>query len=325
MGWLVAFAAIAAASAGYALYDLFGRYARERDQNRRVRALFSRYVPAHVVDELLERNDPRLFTAQAYYATILNCRIRNFALFAERLTPEETLRYLNEFYAIAGAAIERRHGVIETLRGDGITAVFGVLIDGPFQEERALRAALEIVRLVNAMSARWQAQGRRPFEVTVGVHSGDIVAGDVGFARRREFAIVGNPAHVAARLQQAAQEINASVLASATTFEPVSETFVGVPASTLPLQGLKRLQPAYVVRGLAKRGDEPLLRLPAEEAIAQTVLEPEPQPEQPELQPQPAAAQPHFSHYDASPALPELPPFVYTYEDGDGPPIVLPS
>lgn len=250
------------------------RYLREREELSRVRQLFSRYVPSHVVDEILARNDLRLLWAQRRYATVLCCRIRNFGFFAEELSAEETLRHLNEFYAVAGRAIVRHGGVIERLVPDGITAVFGVLESDAAQEERALRAALRIVRLANAMNARWEAQGRRPFGVCIGVNSGDVVAGEVGFAQRREFAVVGNPANVAARLQLAAEEINAYILASASAFEPAHDLFVGVPAQSLPLPGLKRLQKAYIVRGLVRRSEDELLHLPATISALETVIEP---------------------------------------------------
>jgi adenylate cyclase len=290
------------------------QYVQQRDQARQLRQLFSRYVPEHVVDEIVARRDVRSLWAQRHYATVLCCRIRNFGFFAEELSAEETLRHLNEFYAVAGRAIVRHGGVIERLHADGITAVFGVLTSDTFQEERALRAALRIIRLANAMDARWQAQGRRPFQVSAGVNSGPVVAGEVGFAQRREFAIVGNPAHVASRLQQAAEEINACIVASAATYEPVAEQFIAVQTDTLPLAGLRRLQRAYIIRGSAKRSEEELLHLPPEIAALQTVIE------QPKPPPAPQAVDsvpvlPHFSGIDdALPAMPELPPVVGEYE-----------
>jgi class 3 adenylate cyclase len=271
---LAGFAALAGLAA---LIVTIRHYLREREELGRVRELFSRYVPQHVVSELVEkRHDLRELWAQRHYATMLCCRIQNFGFFAEELSAEETLQHLNEFYAVAGRAIVRHGGVIERLHADGITAVFGVLTSDMFQEERALRAALRIIRLANAMNKRWAAQARRPFEVFIGVNSGQVVAGEVGFAQRREFGIVGNPAHVAAQLQQAAEEINAYILCSASTFAPVHEVFVGVPVTSLPLAGLRRLQNAYIVRGLAKRAEEELLHLPAEIAALQTVIEPPP-------------------------------------------------
>jgi len=311
------------------------RLLAERGELRRVRALFSRYVPVQVVDDLLARKDPRLFEAREYYATIVSCRIRGFALIAERVTPEETLRYLNEFYTLVGGAVERHHGMIESLRGDTVTAIFGVLVEEKFQEERALRAALDVMRLSDAIDERRRTQGRKALGVSVGVNSGKVVAGDTGYQLRRDFAIVGNPAHVAERLQGAAEELNATIVASATTYEAVRELFVGIPTSSIPLRGLKRLQNAYIVRGLTKRAaEDDLLVLPKERYFKQTVVrpdetlyEPEPAPAEyiPRQAPAPRDESHRFSAFDDDrPAMPAPPQLSGTYEDDDGPPVPLP-
>jgi class 3 adenylate cyclase len=345
---ILALVAIAAVAAAIYAWIFFRRYIRERHEHRRVLALFSRYVPAPVVEELLARRDPRLFHAREYYATILCCRIRNFALFSEPLSPEETLEYLNEFYTIVGKAVARNRGMIESLRGDTATAVFGVLLEETFQEERALRASLDIMRMIKTMETRWKAQSRKPIGVGIGVNSGKIVAGDTGFAQRREFAIVGNPAEVAARLEHASEELNATVIASETTFNPVREFFVGVPTSSLPLHGLRRLHNAYIIRGLRRSGgpEDDYLTVPSQ-AFTKTVVTagestehvvPEAPPERPahvDAAAAPAtvvdvrstaltAERTALSTFDdAQPAMPEL-PLASTYEDDQGPPVQLP-
>ncbi len=340
--FVVVVALLAAIAAGAFAHVYFKRYLREREEYNRVRALFSRYVSPQVVDDLLERHDPRLFEAREYYATILCARIRNFALVAESLSPEHTLRYLNEFYTIVGQAVQRNRGMIETLRGDTVFAVFGVLVEETFQEERALRAALDIVRLADAMERRWKQQNRKPLFVSVGVNSGKIVAGDTGFQHRREFAVIGNPATVASRLQTAAEEINALIVASEDTYNPVRDLFVGLPASSLPLRGLKRLQNAYLIRGLSNAvPDDPSLTLPSERAFKQTVVVAQPPPDavEPDAYIAPAEeAVPTgvvvdgFGRIDTSrlsqldddaPAMPELPVISGTYEDEFGPPFRL--
>ncbi len=351
IGWLLVIALLAGLAVTAAL--LARHYLHQRDEVARVRALFSRYVPQQIVDELLERRDPRLFEAREYYATIISARIRNFGLLTEGLTAEQTLRYLNEFYAVAVQAIHRHRGMIESLRGDTVTGVFGVLVDETFQEERALRAALDIALIARSMKSRWQTQGRKPLDVCVGVNSGRIVAGDAGSPARREFAIVGNPAQVADRLAGLAEEINAAVLASDLTFNATSEMFIGVPVSSLPLRGLKKLQRAVIVRGLAKKTSEDLLTVPSERAIAKTVIVANPPPLEPEPVPYaPAEISPEMQIITASPddeilegvlvdgfgldtesgfsmidddtaAFPELPAATGTYEDDQGPPVHL--
>lgn len=361
MGILLFLVAVAAVGAAVYARIFFRRYLGEREEHRRVIALFSRYVPPPVVEELLARRDPRLFQAREYYATILCCRIRNFALFSESLSPEETLQYLNEFYTIAGKAVQRNRGMIESLSGDTVTAVFGVLLEETFQEERALRASLDIMRMVKAMESRWQAYGRKSFTVGIGVNSGKIVAGDTGFQQRREFAIVGNPADIAASLQVSSEDLNATIIASETTYNVVRELFVGVPTSSLPLRGLRRLHSAYIIRGLTKRATErDDLTLPSQRAFKRTVVEfdddrhelPDDLYEEParvdaaakvahvvdERVNAPVVVQkPEFSFKGIEPpkarfsaldnaeaALPEPPIVSGTYEDDQGPPIQLP-
>ncbi|MDP9017137.1 MAG: adenylate/guanylate cyclase domain-containing protein [Candidatus Eremiobacteraeota bacterium] len=280
------------------------RYLTERDESKRVRAMFSRYVPELVVDDLLERKDPRLFEGREYYATILCCSIWKFSLFAEDLSPQQTLQYLNEFYTLCGQAVQKHRGMIESLHGDGITAVFGVLIDEPFQEERAVRAAMDITRLLSAMNARWQKQGRKPFQVGIGLNSGNIIAGDIGYQSRREFALVGNDVYVATRLQEVTEEMNAAIIASASTFRPVSELFTGIPIKSIPLRGMKKLQEAYIVRGLSKRTADDGLSLPPERSFSNTEIRtpaPPPPPPVPEVQPLRAVPVPKPAPVPASP------------------------
>ena len=348
MGAILFVAALAAIGAAVYARIFFKRYSLEHQEHQRVIALFSRYVPAPVVEDLLARKDPRLFEAREYYATILCARIRNFALFSESLSPEETLQYLNEFYTIVGQAVQRHRGMIESLRGDTVTAVFGVLVEEQFQEERALRAALDVLRVTRAMEARWSAQGRKPLSIGMGVNSGKIVAGDTGFQQRREFSIVGNPAHVASRLEAASEELNATIVASSTTYEAVRELFLAVPASSIPLRGLRQLQNAYIIRGLSKRGDDADgLTLPSQRAFSRTVVRPSepldarpfepdgyiapdvPEPVVPQLVDERVTAvgagDTIFSRLDSdAPALPERPPLIGTYEDNAGPPFQLP-
>ncbi|HTA40047.1 MAG TPA: hypothetical protein VK760_13270, partial [Candidatus Acidoferrales bacterium] len=80
---LLVLAVVVAIVAAIGSRVLFQRYSAERAEKGRVLSLFSRYVPAPVVQDLLARRDPRLFQAREYYATILNCRIHNFALLSE--------------------------------------------------------------------------------------------------------------------------------------------------------------------------------------------------------------------------------------------------
>jgi len=321
------------------------RWRITRRELARVRATFARYVAPSVVDVLLARKDERLFTGRSVRATILVCRIRNFAHFIEPLTPEQTLRYLNEFYGLAGTAIQRHRGIIDTFLGDGIVAVFGVPLDNPTQEDDALQAALDVVRHVVAMRQRWAKQHRKPFTIGIGINTGEVIAGDAGFRERREFTVVGSEATMAHRLQEAAFLLNAYIVAARSTCVSHLDEYQLVPVNGVPLAGVRRLLDAFVVRG-RNRGVE-RFTVPVDALVETTIETPKPaapEPELPVARPRPrtatTTATATATHAPASdlglpelkrgwmfpqdddmnPILPDPPPRRTTYEDG-GPPL----
>jgi class 3 adenylate cyclase len=353
--WLVVLAALGAL-AGYSAV-VWRRWSDARREIARVRATFSRYVAPSVVDMLLARKDERLFTGSAVRATILVCRIRNFAHFIEPLNPEETLRYLNEFYGLAGTAIQRHRGIIDAFLGDGVIGVFGVPLENPTQEDDALRAALDVVRHIVAMRERWAAQHRKPFTVGIGINTGEVIAGDAGFRDRREFTVVGSEVVYAHRLQEAAFSLNAFVVASRTTCASLASEYKLVPITPIPLPGVRRLLDAFVVRGRTLGPER--FTLPTDALIeTQIVAEPPPiaappvpvtigadhppptpaprPPAEPPLaRPRPRATEAPpgfgvpeaakwvFPQADTLPIMPDPPPPRATYEDRDGPPLDL--
>jgi hypothetical protein len=160
--------------------------------------------------------------------------------------------------------------VLHRFLEDGVVGIFGVPIEDRQQEDHALRAAINIVRLINVMQQKWTQQGRRPLRVGVGINSGNVIAGDAGFANRREYTVVGPDVTLAHRLQAATFDLNAFIVASHATVEPVQDLYNLVPVSGIPLNGVRALLDASIVRG-RKRNDS--LVLPKAAAFANTVIE----------------------------------------------------
>ncbi len=320
MAFLVALLATAA-FVGCAL--AWRRWRAELREHARVRATFARYVAPSVVEMLLARNDERLFTGRAVRATILVCRIRNFAHFIEPLAPEETLRYLNEFYGLAGTAIQRHRGIIDTFLGDGIVGVFGVPLDNPTQEDDALRAALDIVRHVVAMRERWAKQHRKPFTVGIGVNTGEVIAGDAGFRERREYTVVGSEATFAHRLQEAAFALNAFIVASRATCATLTNEYKLVPVSGVPLPGVRRLLDAFVVRARADGAER--FTAPIDALVETHIESPQPVPPPAGAPSKPLAAAPAKARAAEPPAVQSHPQQTRVLQSAPIPPSPAPS
>jgi class 3 adenylate cyclase len=320
------------------------RVLAQREENKRIRAIFERYFPPEVVKDLLARHDPEIFRGRAGRATILVCRIWNFAHVLEGRTPADALKYLNEFYTVAGQSIQKYNGMIDKFLGDGISAVFGMPpLDAENQEEHALRAAIDIVRLVNAMDVRWIADRRPPLQVGIGINSGVIIAGDIGFKDRREFTVIGPEVTLASRLQEHTQDLGAYIIASKSTVDPVRELFDVVPFENVPLRGMRRLREVYVVRGIAVREEDELTAPQPDDFKETTITEdgptakaergkelgesaparPTPKKRGPIDVPELRAPRIH-SVDDTEPAMPDVPAPPALYEDNQGPPLSLP-
>jgi class 3 adenylate cyclase len=360
---LLVLAVLAAGGAGAYCWVLIRRWRAEQAEVRRVKQTFARYVPRSVVVELLGRKDEHLYTGRELRATILVCRIWNFSQLIDRLSPEETLRYLNEFYAMAGASIERQKGMLHRFLDDGVVGVFGVPLEDYQQEDHAVRAAINIVRLVNVMHDKWVGQNRKPLHAGVGINSGQVIAGDAGFAQRREYTVVGAPVAFAHRLANATSDLNAYIVVSRETLEPIKDLYDVVPVSGIPIAGQRALLDASIVRG-RKRSDD--LTMPKAETFATTVIDgghepelpdsltgashaPDPAPEPPSAPPEPPPLRTRpvkqrpsysgperrgfdlpelrfpstFGDHDEEPIMPEPPPPRATYEDKGGPPLPL--
>lgn len=169
---------------------------RRRAQQRRV---FERFVPAPVVEEVLDTmgGDARIAGIQRE-GTVMFCDLRGFTTFAESLPAERVFKVLNAYLAEVSDAILDHGGTLVTYLGDGVMAVFGAPLAQDDHADRALTAAREIL---DVRLPRFNAQTGQDFRMGIGLHSGAVMSGNVGSERRMEYAAVGDVTNTAARLQ----------------------------------------------------------------------------------------------------------------------------
>lgn len=192
-------------------------YATDLRDRRRLHALFSRFVPAAVVDEVAAAagEDLRLGGVRRD-GTVLFCDLRGFTSAAEPLSPEEVIGMLNVYLTEMSDAILDAGGTVVSFMGDGIMAVFGAPLPQDDHADRALRAAAEMLgpRLrrfheVSALTA--------PLDLGVGVASGPVMSGNVGSPRRVEYTAVGDTTNTAARLEGMTKETGVPILIADST------------------------------------------------------------------------------------------------------------
>ena len=204
-------------------------YELEREQ---VRGAFSRFVPDHVVDDVLARTDADLRLAGRDVGTIMFTDIRAFTTFTETAPPELVLETLNEYFDEMIEAIFAHGGTLVGYRGDGLLVVFGAPLAFDDHADRALAAAREMldVRLPR-FNGRLAAKSIGAFRMGIGLNSGPFMSGNVGSERRMEYTVHGDTVNTASRIEAMTKDSSHSLLVAESTVEaltaPVGTEFVG--------------------------------------------------------------------------------------------------
>jgi adenylate cyclase len=179
---------------------------RERE---RVRDLFGRHVGEDVARTALE-NDVELGGEVREVAVLFVDLVGSTRLAASR-PPHEVVELLNAFFGVVIDVVEQHDGWINKFEGDAALAVFGAPTELPDAAGCALRAGRELARRI--------ADELDDIAAGIGVSAGEAVAGNIGDTRRYEYTVIGDPVNEAARLTEAAKEIDGCVVASGAALE----------------------------------------------------------------------------------------------------------
>ena len=163
-------------------------------------------------------DDPTIATGQAATVTVISSDIKDFTGLADRLSPERSVAILNRYYSMWAIAADRHGGRIAGTTGDSVLVVFGLLGEKD-AAERALASARDfIAELPGLRDDLLSASIPAPTEVSIGINSGSIVAGDLGVASSRRLGVFGEAVSVAARLDSLCREFKQDILLSQSVF-----------------------------------------------------------------------------------------------------------
>jgi adenylate cyclase len=174
-------------------------HADDVEQRRAIREGFARYLAPHVVEQLMRAPSGVALGGERANATILFADIDGFTELAERLDAECVVDVLNTFFTAAVQIVFDHDGLLDKFYGDGLMAVFGP----PRVREDDAARALAVAHALHAAAAAITANGE-PLRLSIGIATGEVVAGHIGSPRRMDYTVIGDAANLASRLQAAA-------------------------------------------------------------------------------------------------------------------------
>jgi adenylate cyclase len=189
-------------------------------ERERLRGVFSRFVPEHVVEDVLERTDDDLrLGGSRDRGTVMFTDLRGFTAFSESIPPPRLIELLNEYFVEMIDAVFEHGGTLVSYIGDGLLAVFGAPIPLDDHADRSLAAAREMLdvrlpRFNRWLRARDLGDG---FAMGIGLNSGHFMSGNVGSPRRLEYTVYGDTVNTAARLEEMTKTAQRSILVADST------------------------------------------------------------------------------------------------------------
>jgi PAS domain S-box-containing protein len=175
--------------------------AAERARAEAIQQSFSRYLAPHVVQSLV--NDPGSVRlgGERRIATMLFADIRGFTALAAKLEPERVVEILNTYFDVAVRIVFEHEGLLDKFYGDGMMAVFGA---PRAREDDARRAVDAALALHDAVRTEIEPRLDYPIAISIGLATGEVVAGHFGSQLRMDYTVIGDAVNLAQGLQHAA-------------------------------------------------------------------------------------------------------------------------
>ncbi len=216
----------------------FNRMTDGLKERELIERTFGRYVDKSVAEELMTRPGALTLGGEIRTVTILMSDLRGFTVMSEKLKPEQVIRILNMHFSGMISVIERYRGIIVDFYGDSILAFFdGMASDTEARAADAVKCAVDMQRELMGMSEHDGENERPPLHMGIGIHTGEVVVGNIGSETRAKYGIVGSAVNETDRIQSFADR--GSIVISGATYELLSKRLVVGPRRQVNLKGLE--------------------------------------------------------------------------------------
>jgi adenylate cyclase len=218
---------------------------------RRLREAFGRYVSREVMSQVL--SNAHSLRGERRQVSILLSDLRGFTPLCEAMPAEAVAARLSEYFDAMTTAIFAHRGMINDFVGDAIMAVFGAPLSDPDHALHAVQSAVAMEQALNALNRRWEAAGLPPLRMGIGIHTGEVFAGNVGGAAKLKYAVVGDPVNTTARLEGLNKELGTRILMTEETLIALGDRVEAKDLGEFVVKG--RTRPLRVYELLAVHAD----------------------------------------------------------------------
>ncbi|MCP4399790.1 MAG: GAF domain-containing protein [bacterium] len=193
--------------------------AQNYEKIKRKNIAFERFVPTEFLSRLgkKEVEEITLGEVSKEKLSVLFSDIRSFTSLSEIMTPEENFRFLNNYLKYIGPVIEKNGGFIDKYIGDAIMALFSGNNVGVADD--AIVSARGMLEKLREYNQHRQNVGYRPIAIGIGIHTGPLMLGTIGFEQRMESTVIGDTVNLASRMEGLTKQYAIAIAITSDTFQ----------------------------------------------------------------------------------------------------------
>lgn len=217
---------------------------------------FAAFVPVGLVKQLLQSDQKLELGGHSRFLTVFFSDLEAFSTLSEEVPSQELLLRVSAYFGLVTHVVNSEHGTIDKFLGDGVMAFWGAPALLEDHAWRACVAALRIQQGMDKLNEQWRAQGLKPLNLRIGIHSDAVLVGNVGSAERMSYTVVGDGVNVAARLEGINKEYGTRICISHSVFKEAGERLCVRPVDEVAVKGRRAKIPVYELLGAYGAGAE---------------------------------------------------------------------
>jgi adenylate cyclase len=224
----------------------FGQMATGLAERDKLKETFNKFHSKEIAEAILS-GEIKL-GGNRQQATVFFSDIRSFTSISEELEAEQVVEMLNEYMTAMVEEITAHHGVVDKYVGDAIMAIWGVPMSKPEDTWNAVRASLAMRMRLEKFNQERIQKGKKPICIGMGLHSGELIAGNIGSNQKMEYTVIGDTVNTASRVESLTKEFGTDMLISDSVYEKVKDKLI-VEAVSASVKGKAKALKAYKVKG----------------------------------------------------------------------------
>lgn len=212
-------------------------------RNNFIKKTFGRYLSDTIVNDILEQENGGMIGGEKKIVTILFSDLRGFTAISESMPPQKLIIMLNHYLERMIDIVMQHEGTVLEFLGDAVIAVFGAPVESEFAAYDAACCAIHMQREMENVNAFNRQNHYYDLEMGIGIHTGEVIIGNIGSERRTKYDIIGKNVNLASRIESYA--VGGQVLISEEVKKAISAKLVFAGQQEIVPKGVKSFITVY--------------------------------------------------------------------------------